>query len=111
MLETPSTGADLDTLGLETWELLSMDVAPDTILDIRTVEQFARAHLAGAINVTYNNFQQDAFGLIENSVRILVVDEAGARAAEMAVWLRSRGVSAQYLVGGLAAWRGPMEKS
>ena len=111
MLENPSMGADLDTLGLEAWELLSMDVAPDTILDIRTVEQFARAHLTGAINVTYNNFQLDALGLIESSVRILVVDEAGARAAEMAVWLRGQGVSAQYLVGGLAAWRGPMEKS
>ena len=42
---------------------------------------------------------------------ILLVDEGGARAAEMAVWLSARGRQAHYLVGGLAAWRGPLERT
>ena len=31
---------------------------------------------------------------------VLVVDPGGARAAEMAVWLRRHGIDASYLVGG-----------
>ena len=88
-----------------------MIVVPDTIIDIRTVEQFQRAHLKGSINVTYNDFQRHSMSRIEPACGVLVVDEAGARAAEMAVWLRAQGVRAQYLVGGLAAWRGPLEKA
>ena len=103
-------GDDLKTLGLETWELASLNVFPNAIVDIRTAEQFGRARLKGSINITYNNFQRDALIRFADSESVLVVDEAGARAAEMAVWLRSRGVEAQYLVGGLAAWRGPLEK-
>lgn len=41
---------------------------------------------------------------------VLVVDPAGARAAEMATWLRARGVEAGYLEGGYAAWTGPLVK-
>jgi rhodanese-related sulfurtransferase len=42
---------------------------------------------------------------------VLLVDEGGARAAEMAVWLRARGVNARYLVGGMSTWRGAVERS
>ena len=101
----------MKSLGLETWELASLNVFPDAIVDIRTTEQFTRAHLKGSVNITYNNFQRDALVEFAETEALLIVDEAGARAAEMAVWLRSRGIEAQYLVGGLAAWRGPLEKA
>ena len=41
---------------------------------------------------------------------VLVVDPGGARAAEMAVWLRRHGIDASYLVGGYAQWTGPLER-
>jgi len=47
--------------------------------------------------------------MVSGSTLILLVDEGGARAAEMAVWLRARGQPACYLVGGMSAWRGPLE--
>ncbi len=96
---------------MEPWELAADLVSVDLMLDMRTIEQFERAHIRGAVNLTYNNFQQKAFEYIEDAMTILVVDQGGARAAEMAVWLRSRGVHARYLTGGMAAWRGPLERS
>ena len=104
-------GADLESLSVEPWELAADLVDVDLVLDIRTAEQFARARLAGAVNLTYNDFQQHALSHVEDGMTVLVVDPAGARAAEMAVWLRSKGVLARYLVGGMAAWRGPLEKN
>ena len=111
MLESIPTGVKLTALGLETWELASEIVVPEVIVDIRTAEQFRRAHLRGAINLTYNDFQLKVLKTIKVTESVLLVDAGGARAAEMAVWLRGNGVEAQYLVGGMAAWRGPLEKS
>ena len=104
-------GHVLESLSVESWELAADLVAVDLILDMRSAEQFARAHLQGAVNLTYNNFQQDALGHVGDGMTVLVVDPAGARAAEMAVWLRSKGVHARYLAGGMASWRGPLEKN
>ena len=100
----------MESLGLEAWELASHMLAPDLILDLRTEEQFARAHLRGSVNLTYNDFQGQAEGQTQGVKSVLLVDDAGARAAEMAVWLRARGVAARYLVGGLSAWRGALER-
>jgi rhodanese-related sulfurtransferase len=100
----------LDNLELEAWELASHLSSPDIILDLRTVDQFARAHLRGSINLTYNDFQGEAEQRTKGLASVLLVDEAGARAAEMAVWLRARGIPARYLVGGISAWRGALER-
>ena len=100
----------MESLELEAWELASHLSPPDIILDLRTVEQFERAHLFGSINLTYNDFQREAERKTQGMSTVVLVDEAGARAAEMAVWLRARGIPARYLVGGLAAWRGPLER-
>ena len=100
----------LDNLGIEAWELASQLSVPDIILDLRTEEQFSRAHLQGSINLTYNDFQREAEEKTQGLASVLLVDEGGARAAEMAVWLRARGIPTQYLVGGLSAWRGPLER-
>jgi rhodanese-related sulfurtransferase len=40
---------------------------------------------------------------------VLIVDTAGARAAEMAMWLRTRSYQASSLEGGIFAWRGTLE--
>jgi rhodanese-related sulfurtransferase len=83
---------------------------PDIILDLRTADQFDRAHLPGSFNLTYNDFQGEAEQKTRGLASVLLVDEAGARAAEMAVWLRARGIPARYLVGGLSGWRGALER-
>lgn len=98
-------------LGVEGWQLQCGEVEPDCVLDLRTESQFGRGRLASAQNVPYNRFQAEAESMTQGSSLILLVDEGGARAAEMAVWLSARGRQAHYLVGGLAAWRGPLERT
>lgn len=100
----------MSELGVEGWQLQCGEVVPDCVLDLRTETQFARARLETSRNLPYNRFQAEAVGLTSAHSIILLVDEGGARAAEMAVWLCARGRTAHYLVGGLAAWRGPLEQ-
>ena len=37
-------------------------------------------------------------------------NHGGARAAEMAVWLRRHGIDASYLVGGYSQWTGSLDR-
>ncbi len=90
------------------WALLCGEVAVDLVLDLREPEAFARGHLPGARNIPYGRFQAEALAAVPAGARVLVVDPGGARAAELALWLRHNGVSAGFLEGGLAAWTGPL---
>ena len=102
-------GVVLALVEVEGWELVVGSVKPSCILDLRTDLQFGRGHLPKARNLPYNQFQADAEAASAGHEWVLLVDEGGARAAEMAVWLRARGVDARYLVGGMSAWRGGLE--
>lgn len=98
-------------LAVEAWELLCGQRAFAQILDIREPDRFARGHLAGAVNVPYRDVQVKAAALFDPALPVLVVDPGGARAAEMAVFLRGQGLQAAYLEGGMARWTGPLEKA
>jgi len=93
---------------VEGWQLQCEEIAVDRILDIRPAESFAKAHLERAESVPYTDFQDRAEGLLEAGQSVLIVDAGGARAAEMVVWLKQRGVDAAYLKGGMAAWGGTL---
>ncbi len=94
---------------VEGWQLLTEDIQPQQIIDIRPEDLFSRAHLEGAVSVPYNDFQDRVEAALQPGRSVLVVDAGGARAAEMAIWLRNRGFDAGYLKGGIAAWSGPLE--
>lgn len=96
---------------VQAWQLLCGALTPEQIVDLRSPERFARGHLAGAVCVPYNDFQEEAPDRLDPARTVLVVDPGGARAAEMATWLRARGYRAGYLEGGMAAWTGPLEVS
>ena len=96
-------------LEMHNWEMGPGMEVPPCVLDLRTAEQFRRGHIPGSVHLSYNQFQADAVEAVEGLDWVLLVDEAGARAAEMAVWIRARGVNARYLVGGMSQWRGALE--
>lgn len=97
-------------LAVQGWQLQCGEVQPDCILDLRQPDFFRRGHLPGARNLPYERFQAEALHAVQGARAVLVVDPGGARAAEMATWLRARGVPAAFLEGGLAAWTGALER-
>ena len=97
-------------LEVQGWQLEIDEVKVDQIIDLRTSDRFGRGHMPGAINVPYTRFQIDILSLLQQGSVVLVVDAGGARAAEMAVWLRARGFSACYLAGGMVGWMGERER-
>ena len=92
------------------WQFDCGEVSVDLVVDIRTEDRFHRGHLPGARCLPYDQFQVHAAALARGH-RVLVVDAAGARAAEMATWLRARDLDAAFLEGGMAAWTGALEAS
>ncbi len=97
----------MSPLAIEPWQLLCGEVAPALIIDLRDPALFARGHLPGATNTPYHQLQAGPLPAQDP----LLVDAAGARAAEMAVYLRGRGrPGACYLEGGMAAWTGPLAR-
>jgi rhodanese-related sulfurtransferase len=97
-------------LSVHGWQLQCGEITPEQVVDLREPEAFARAHLAGALNIPYRLLQVDGPAQLSREKTVLVVDPGGARAAEMATWLRARGFDAAYLEGGYAAWTGPLER-
>lgn len=93
---------------VEDWQLQCGEVAPAQVVDLREPERFARGHMKGARNIPYTQLQLDGPRLLDPTLSVLVVDPAGARAAEMAMWLRGHGFQAGFLEGGMAAWSGEL---
>lgn len=95
-------------LGVHAWQVLT-ELPFSQVLDLREADRFARGHIPGALLVPYREVQVRAVELVDPAQPVLLVDPGGARAAEMAVFLRGLGLEASYLEGGLACWPGPWE--
>ena len=98
-------------LEVPAWQLELGDLRPAQVLDIRQPDAFGRGHLEGAENLPYERFQVEVEDRVQAEEWVLIVDTAGARAAEMAMWLRTRGYRASSLEGGMFAWRGALKTS
>jgi len=96
-------------LEVPAWQLELGELEPSLIIDIRQPDAFGRGHLVGAESLPYERFQVEIENRIEPDAWVLIVDTAGARAAEMAMWLRSRDYRASSLEGGMFAWKGALE--
>lgn len=72
------------------------------LIDVRSAAEFAIGHIPGAINVPMEQIEMRAADIGEGPV--VVICEAGARAAIVANWLEGR-QPVSVLAGGTAAWR------
>ncbi len=81
------------------------------LIDVRSREEFRKEHIAGAINVPFEELKKHSGRLPKN--RELVVYCRGpfcvlsVRAAEL---LRAKGLPVARLTSGLSEWKGPREK-
>jgi len=81
--------------------------APLTVLDVRTPEEYAKGHLAGAKNV---DFHDDAFkdmiAKLDKSQPYLVHCAAGGRSAKARDLMKALGFqNIFHLEGGMTAWQ------
>ena len=89
---------------------------PKTILDVRTPDEYTSGHLAGAVNINWNDssFNEKA-ALLPKDQPVYIYCLSGGRSAKAAAYLRSKGFKPVYeMEGGMLKWRAaklPEEKT
>ena len=86
-------------------------------IDVREADEYAEAHIPGAINIPLSEFQQRMDEISEDAP-LLLVCRTGVRSAQAAIFMASMGYDEVYnLEEGTAGWmkkgyaveRGPLE--
>ena len=104
---TTETGLQLAPVG-EVSEIVDNPPEGLVILDIRTPEEFAAGHIAGAINIDYyaSDFEQ-RLGVLDLDVPYVMYCNSGNRSSNALPLMDSIGFSEVYeLDGGIQAWFG-----
>lgn len=76
------------------------------VVDVRTPEEYASAHLPGAINLDFRNQPQFDAGCrdLDTSKTYYVYCRSGRRSAEACDRMMSYGLSVYNMCGGIQAW-------
>ncbi len=76
------------------------------LVDVRTPEEFADGHLAGARNIDIfdKHFIEDATAVLDPSRPVAVYCRSGKRSADAACQLAEKGYRVTNLDGGILAW-------
>lgn len=77
-----------------------------TIIDVRTDEEWAEAHIPGAIHHELSRIVKGDFPRVEKNRKIYTYCAAGGRAARAAEILREHGWTDVTNMGGLSDWEG-----
>ena len=77
------------------------------LVDVRTPEEFAEGHIAGAknINVFDSDFVDEAEKALDKSKPVAVYCRSGKRSADAARELTENGFNVTNLEGGILAWK------
>lgn len=82
-----------------------------TLIDVRTPDAFAAAHIDGAVNTPLPKLlANDEVVRLRRMPQVIVYADNTGQAAQAAVMLRMSGVPALALAGGLEAWAKRLEK-
>lgn len=75
------------------------------VVDVRSPEEYAQAHVEGAINIPIDTLEARAEEIPESALVVTVCGKGGGRSERAAEQLRLRGLaSARSLCGGTQAW-------
>lgn len=75
------------------------------VLDVRTAGEFRTSHIPGAVNVPLDQIGRYREQLSRASAPLVVVCQAGSRAAQACEQLSAAGMDVQVLSGGMIAWQ------
>ena len=77
------------------------------LLDVRTADEFAEGHIAGAVLVDVNEdgFMEKAMAVLSTERPVAVYCRSGRRSARAATLLANQGYKVTNLDGGVLAWQ------
>ena len=79
------------------------------LLDVRTAEEYAGGHIPGSVNVPLGKLE-GVDQIAKKDTHLFVYCYSGARSASAAAELEGNGYESVRNIGGIAGWRGPVEK-
>lgn len=86
-------------------ENLKKDNIPYSLIDIRSVTEFSKMHIPGAINIPMGNLDSRSVELYKESIFICVCNHGKERSQRATEELESLGIKdVYYLEGGTSGW-------
>ena len=78
-----------------------------TLVDVRTAEEYAEGHLAGATNIDFrqSGFLEKAKSVLDKGNKIALYCRSGRRSASAALMLSSEGYQVVNMAGGILSWK------
>ncbi|MBI5531673.1 MAG: rhodanese-like domain-containing protein [Deltaproteobacteria bacterium] len=74
------------------------------LIDVRTPEEFAGGHIAGAVNIPLSDLQSDVDRVGPKDAEYVLYCASGARSAAAARMLKSAGREKVYDLGSIGRW-------
>ena len=74
------------------------------LVDVRSAEEFAAAHIPDTINIPLNELNNRSGRFSREATYITVCGKGGGRSAQAAEILKDKGFNAAWLCGGTATW-------
>lgn len=104
---TSCGGSGKTSLSAKEFAQKTEDLKDEVIVDVRTPDEFASGHLAGAVNIDWNAADfKDKAAQLDKSKPLFVYCLSGGRSASAAAALRSMGFGTVYeMQGGMMQWR------
>lgn len=107
-------GFDGGKNGMVSYEELQAKLAKKdnfVLLDVRTKEEFAEGHIAGAVLLPYDQVEQKAASMLPDKDKsIIVYCRSGRRSAIAAESLRGLGYKDVKDFGGISRWQGELAR-
>jgi thioredoxin len=98
-----ATGSEL--LDVQAFETRMNTLSDEQLIDVRTPEEYAAGHLAGAVNMNiYDADFAQRIAKLDKSRPVMVYCKAGGRSGDAAKQLSALGYAVSDLKGGTLAW-------
>ncbi len=101
MLFSLFTGMDINK-GVEEWK----NTKDAVLLDVRTKEEYADYHISGSVNIPLDGLDTVGGSIPNKTTPVFVYCLSGGRSARAAAYLKSKGYSYVYDIGGINSYKG-----
>ena len=84
---------------------------PASVLDVRTPQEWAGGHIAGALHIPVDDLQKRLHEVPRDGRKLFVICAGGGRSQAAAAFLANRGyLNVHTVEGGMNSWKGPVER-